>query len=582
MSALHAIGQAEIESVGRSLEAVASRHSALTYPVVFEIEENSEVNAYATAFKESGRWRGRVVVYRGLIDLIGSDKRLLAAVLAHEVAHLSHGHIFKLKAEPNGEDLSHLYDRAQESEADRSGAILLQRTGRSSKDMVDLLAKMDQDGRGEGYFYERLTGGHPSSLSRASAVADDPRVWQSLLSFDIGLAFMESRRWNLAMTAFHEAFQKEPRLTEASVNASQAALLLYWDLLPMDVKNSWLRPDFGPFLTQPSIAARGDKVTEADRKRHRDALAMLDAARGKGHDPRVRELIGIARVLDPDGTTAIIQQGIADLEGLMTAAEGRRKISLANNVCVGYQRIGALSKGYPLLLEAVTSSTSTAATALTYIPAAIENIGIVVDSGRPAPQDIRVSVLLELWLKSNPAVAPAWRTVRQTYEETCERLKVEPVATEPAPVLLCRPVSLHIGTEEYALFQPALTYESRLGKPDSALAISTKYPDLKELRWKGGDIAVLVEQGRAMRVTSRLAGSMMLLRFEEESNSTQFMVSIGMTKAELGKIFNLAAGRTKSLSIGLAQEEWLYFEGVGVGFAFENDKVSAITVAPTG
>jgi hypothetical protein len=234
-----------------------------------------------------------------------------------------------------------------------------------------------------------------------------------------------------------------------------------------------------------------------------------------------------------------------------------------------------------MLLEAVTSSTSAGATALTYVPAAVENIGIVADSGRPVSQDIRVAVLLQIWLEGNPRAAPAWRTVRKTYEETCKRLSIEAKSTEPARVAFCRPVSLFLGQKEFSLFQSTQQLENDLGQPDSVLALSSRYTDLREVRWKGGDLVAIVERGRTMRITSRIEGSKMLLRLAEESNSTEFAVSVGMTKVELGRIFNLDAGQTKALASGLSKESWLYFDGVGIGFTFQGDKVSGITVAPT-
>jgi len=72
--------------------------NGITTHIFFLVDNDQNVNAYVT------RWPGRqhqVVIFKGLTDYIASDDEL-AAVLAHEIAHIVEKHNYKISAQKIG------------------------------------------------------------------------------------------------------------------------------------------------------------------------------------------------------------------------------------------------------------------------------------------------------------------------------------------------------------------------------------------------------------------------------------------------------------------------------------------------
>lgn len=180
-----------IRSLGNRLVASAPRSSS---PFYFLVSKDPSVNAFATM-------GGVIVINAGLI-LHTSTESELAAVLAHEIAHVTQQHISRMmeKAENNkfatnaallagiiagskdsqaGQAIIHAtiatmahkqlsFSREAESEADRVGIRILARAGFNPKGMPHFLAKLEQFNDDKYANVMEYLQNHPLTLKRVS------------------------------------------------------------------------------------------------------------------------------------------------------------------------------------------------------------------------------------------------------------------------------------------------------------------------------------------------------------------------------------------------------------------------------
>jgi len=180
-----------IRSLGNQLTANAPQSST---PFYFVIARDSSVNAFATM-------GGVVVVNAGLI-LRSSSESELAAVMAHEIAHITQRHIIRMIRKSEGNKFANgaallagiiastknaeagsaiinatlavsahrqlTFSRDAESEADRVGLRILARAGFDPKAMPAFLAKLEQFSDGNNANSREYLQSHPLTLKRVS------------------------------------------------------------------------------------------------------------------------------------------------------------------------------------------------------------------------------------------------------------------------------------------------------------------------------------------------------------------------------------------------------------------------------
>jgi len=564
--------QADLERIGKQLEAIAPKDPKLVYPVKYVLVVDKSVNAAATWEKDGENKRAYVECNTGLADYVKGDEKMIRAVLAHEFAHLGLGHC--TSGVPRADELSNLWTRQQEMAADLQGAKFLMQLGYPKAEMVNMLLMLEELHSRTGQWFEKLSGDHPDPKMRAAEIADNNEILKSLLQFDMGLAFMDSRRWYQAIKFFDEAIALEPMLLEAYVNAGQSALCFYYDQLPYDVREAWLRPDFGPSLTNPSVKARATAINDQDLQRYKWAIAKLELAVTKTGFARAKELLALARMLEPNNDQAIIKKGMDETKALLDAAsDPGLKLRYAANFCFGADRTNNLQAGYDAIMAAQKGTDR-------FNYALAENLGRIDVSNRPKDTEQLANDVLFTWLTRCPATAPKWSVVRSGYEKSCKALGVNPDDTKAPPTFLCKVVSLWFDNKELSLFRPVKEFTSDLGTPDATISLSKDYPDLNELQWKSGSVTVLTERGSILRVTTYQVGSSLYLFSEDPTNQFGNKLSVGMTVVEFKKTLDPATGILMNLSKGGKAEEWLYWPDLNMGVLISGDKVVALTVTP--
>lgn len=566
-------GQADLEKIVTEIDKAIPHNASYKYPVKSSIVAEDQVNAYATVTKEGNDLRATMVVYTGLIKRCNGDQRIIRAVVAHELSHLSLGHNTDIN--PAARDLNNLWTRQQEMEADKFGAAALVKAGFANKDMVDMLLFLEGLRPRSGDWLGRLTADHPDPKARAANVSDSPTSLNALVMFDTGLAYADARSYMSAIKLFEAAASDWPSLTEAYTNAAKCSLMFYYDNLAAPVRYEWWRPDFGPMLTKIRVLGQGGpQITDEDRERWTDAVAAIQKAiaNNKGRED-AEELMALAQVLEPDGKKDVIQKGVDWYKSHLGAADDYSKLRYANNAGVGYQRLGDLQNAYATIMAAQKATTA-------FINPLGENLGLVKVTGRSKEDEKLAADVLYTWLTRTPQASPRWNTVKKTFDETCVAAGITPRSLEQRPIYLCRVMSLVTSGKEIGLLMPETTMVSVMGRPELRVTFSDRFPDMAELRWNNGAVTMFTERSKVMRVTSYEPGAFISLKPEDSTVNLDLKITVGMSRDDFNKIISEKGGVKKDLAIGGKVESWLYYPDLEMGVLMENDKVKGITVTP--
>lgn len=564
----------DLKTIVKELETVAIKNDKYKYPIECIIVPDEDPNAYATAYdtgKDGEKPQALVALHQGMIDLVKGDKRMIRAIFAHEVAHLSMGHC--RRARFIGADFENAWTRQQELEADSYGLQLMLRLGYPKKDMIDMLLMLDGiDGR-EGGWLPRLTGTHPDPKSRAAELSDNPRVLRAMVQFDAGLAFMDCRSFGRAGDLFAEAIGMEPNFEEAYINLAQARLMDYWENLGQNIVNTYFRVDFGPALTQiKSVQGKATVITTEDRERYDEAMEALKQAVEKTKSERAKELMAIAKILNPDRNAITIQEGV-DAMMKLSPLDADEAFRFANNAAVGLLALNKPNEGYRVLLDEWRKGESGS-------DAGAENLARIKTTGRSKEDETMAAAIYEVYLANSPSATPAYNLVKQAYLESCKLAGLTAKDIKPAPIYLTRAASIFFNNQEIAQLDKVDTVLNKLGKADLLIYFSDKWRDMNELRWAGGEFSVFVERGTVLRVTSYAAGSYLLIKPIDTSVRAEYRISVGMSEADLSKWLNLEGGSERELIRGGDLEKWTYFGGLNMGVLMKDGKVAGITVTP--
>lgn len=590
-----AFTQAELEALVIEFEKIVPQFGLYSYPIEATIVEDPEINASAgirLAGDDNSLLQAILIVNTGFLDAVKNDRRLIRAVIAHEMAHLALGHSAEWA---DTKDLDQALTRQEELAADAAGAEYLKALGFTSKDMVDLLLFLDTTlERDYPIWLQTVASDHASPVTRAALIAQNDQVLNALAHLEVGLAFMECRRYEEAVAWFESALAIEPRMHEAQINIALANLQDYYERLPIVIRENWLHPEFIPHLSFTSLlGGRSVAVTDQDKVRFQRALDSIDAIpEGGNYERSKRFLRGTAYILCPTENMGMIENGVDWLRGQLLGMPALwpksfqvEHLRLANNMAVGLARMGQREEALALLLTKAQEVPDV------FLGYAAENIGRLPCAKLDKTQSRQALDLTLRYMQSTPPTAPQYHVVGGAMQNLLKSLGLEIQGElKPAPMYLCNVVSMTIDGETLNLFDPIEKALKQLGPASDRGFLLEKYPDLQCALWGANDVVLLMERGMIMKLTSYRSGTKVELRPSNTSLREVFTISVGMTEDELAEIIDprgdgvfvhdtLIFGRA-ALGGATEPEIWTYYPTLNLGVLIENGLVAGIAVTP--
>lgn len=595
-----AFTDADMRALLDEIYTVAPQNPSYVYPIEARYMDDPTVNAWTFLRVRDGddALIPQLELFRGIVELAQGDRDVIRAILAHEVAHLTLGHSlegFGLR------DLQNHHSRFQEQEADRVGTEYLLALGHDVEDMVKVMLMLDEHTRvSHAPWLDVVGSDHTSPIARAAALTGDQGIYEAVRMHEIGLALMECRNWTAAIAFFDQALAMEPRLHEAALNAASCALQDYYDRLPIAIQDEWLRPEFGPVLSDTNLLARkGVAFNDEDRARLSAALTRIMGVSEMLY-PRMKFfLLGTAMVIAPAEDKDLLRNGVKELEKLLTAAPktgewefDQWRLSCANNAALGLQRLGEGPRGLKLLVVEQAAS-------MKYLPSAAENLARLPFDGLSKDDAVTAINVLAHFLKWTPSDAPGAIVAKRALGMLTKKHGFQDIATpESRPIALCKVAVMKIHGKEIALFESFGKVTQAFGELPSAGTINERFPGLRFLIW-GEDnsiIGIADENNTLLKLTSYVPDSSLELRPTRETGiQTALLIRVGMSEAELNQLLAPAGGGGLGAEMSyllsrrsfggpegeaLEEETWTYYPTLNFGVLIENGVVTGISVTP--
>ena len=574
---------ADLQKMVDELSPYLPEDPRFAYPIKCIVEDKNEVNANARIIVDpkapkDAKPQAKMTVYTGLLTFM-KEMRLVRAVVAHELAHLSKQHLGK-GYKPK--DLDLIFTRQQEYDADATGAIALEKAGFKKQDMVDMLLKLGESSAAWPGS-EKILGDHADTARRASAVSTNNLVLRSMVAYTDGEAYLDARKYDLAMRAYDRAAADAPTFYECKYSGALAALLNYYGGIAENIVEPWYLPDFGPTLMFPSPLGKSPSISEGDRMNYAVAMAHIKLA----YDMRPTayhslELQGLAFVLDPDGKPENLQEGIKSLNNAMTkATTDAQKLRTANNLALGYQRSGDINKAMRTMLDAQRNST-------TYNSFLAANLGQQVPGDEFKADAPKAEAVIYSYLTRSSSAAKGYEKALATYKSLCTKYNLKPREIKDVPIYLCNVLSLTEKGKTVKILDKIEDLVALFGKPQNAYRYSEDYNGMKEFVWDSGKFSVITDArsldgdilSEVLRITSYSAGSSFEIMSKDLTVSSKFRVTVGMSVKDFSSFLDIKGGEARSLVKAGAIEDWTYFAGLNMGVLVKDDKIVGITVAP--
>lgn len=574
---------ADLQKMVDELSPYLPEDPRFAYPIKCIVEDKNEVNANARIIVDpkapkDAKPQAKMTVYTGLLTFM-KEMRLVRAVVAHEIAHLSKQHLGK-GYKPK--DLDLIFTRQQEYDADATGAIALEKAGFKKQDMVDMLLKLGESSAAWPGS-EKILGDHADTARRASAVSTNNLVLRSMVAYTDGEAYLDARKYDLAMRAYDRAAADAPTFYECKYSGALAALLNYYGGIAENIVEPWYLPDFGPTLMFPSPLGKSPSISEGDRMNYAVAMAHIKLA----YDMRPTayhslELQGLAFVLDPDGKPENLQEGIKSLNNAMTkATTDAQKLRTANNLALGYQRSGDINKAMRTMLDAQRNST-------TYNSFLAANLGQQVPGDEFKADAPKAEAVIYSYLTRSSSAAKGYEKALATYKSLCTKYNLKPREIKDVPIYLCNVLSLTEKGKTVKILDKIEDLVALFGKPQNSYRYSEDYNGMKEFVWDSGKFSVITDArsldgdilSEVLRITSYSAGSSFEIMSKDLTVSSKFRVTVGMSVKDFSSFLDIKGGEARSLVKAGAIEDWTYFAGLNMGVLVKDDKIVGITVAP--
>lgn len=223
---------------------------------------------------KSGKTLFRAFITEGYMNkIIQGDADVLAAVMGHELAHVTRGHL----ASKISIDLAGFaFSRDQEFEADLEGVKIAVAAGFPYKSGVKS-AFREWKVLGDRSSFEALASTHPTWTDRLQILEKkQAEIWKSMSAFQNGYFFLHAEQYRTAETCFESVVDEFPDCAEAWANLGYARLMQYCDGLDeKDLRRYGIGPFVaGCFYARPQGLVPDRGIVKETWQRAVDALKM--------------------------------------------------------------------------------------------------------------------------------------------------------------------------------------------------------------------------------------------------------------------------------------------------------------------
>ena len=342
-------------------------------------------------------------------------------------------------------------------------------------------------------------------------------------------------------------------------------------------------------------STKGGELTVLDEANFAEALKRIRAViEAEPKRQEGSELLGLALVLDPNGNSSNISEGIRTLEKSMTTAvTADDRLRIVNNLAIGYQRQGNIATAIDKMFAEQKKSTK-------YNGFLAANLGSqpLPDKIKGADATLAVNVLYTYLSNTNPQ-AIGYAKIETNFNALCQKFNLKTKEITRRGVPICTAFSIVDGGRTVFLLDPFADYYKKIGALEAIQGYSNKYAGLLEFVWQGGNFTILTDKGfseddkndgkitpelvaelEVIRVTSYNPWAYLEMRSADAKVDVAYRVTVGMTLEEFNRFLNSESGEAKQLIHNAAMEEWIYFHGLNFGIYVKDKKVAGITVCP--
>jgi Zn-dependent protease with chaperone function len=282
------------------------------FPPKYLIKPDSakEMNAYASVHPKLGaemdpdtrKMRPVALITQGYMrEIVKGDEGILAAIMGHELAHLTKGHLEAYLGDTSL--VLFAFKRDHEVEADLEGMRFAEAAGFPYKDGIQSAIREMKLQRFTSF--ENLQGTHPSWEERLSHLdRNRSKLWAASAAYQNGFLFLRLEQYQSAKQCFEAVTKGFPDCPEAWANLGYAQLMHYCDgLESTDLRRYKIGQIVaGAFYARPKGLAPTRGIDDKLWKASVEALNKAVEINPKLSLPHAN--LGIAYLLHPEGTDA--------------------------------------------------------------------------------------------------------------------------------------------------------------------------------------------------------------------------------------------------------------------------------------
>jgi predicted Ser/Thr protein kinase len=575
----------------------ANYPSKYLWPPAHDVAPNSadEFNAYAERLgvdAATNKIKVRAWMTQGYMrQIVQGDEEILAAIMGHELAHITKGHIDVPRAREAGVALA-AYSRDQEIQADLEGVKIALSAGYSySKQAGVRSAFRERKLLGDFSNFEGLKANHPSWNDRLKFLdSDQSQLWTAMAAFRNGYYFLSVEQYQTAANCFKAVTDEFPRCPEAWANLGYARLMQYCDNLDADdVRKLGIGEVVGGcFYKQPGPAVRvGPRGN--DEKLWRSAVDVIEKAL------RLNDELGLAH--GNLGLAHLVHADDHQKENLPKALEAFRHAmakhdaqvdahayaALVVNCGVACLADGDLLEAEKLFLAASKSLRIANAKPRLYIDdALLYNIALLRDRRDRDDDKNAAFAALERYLQST-GVETLWRPLAyERYLKLAGELGRKPkghAALKPrGGGAAFRPVaqlSLSDG-KTITLAQPAAAIIERLGPRKASAVPIFKHAKIKRYASVSPGVDVLADDN-VLAVFLVDSSAPPVIVQKTGIGAAKREVRVGMAESELAQI--LATAVSESRYVDNSSIAYTFYPELGLAVRVADGRVTELALA---